>query len=279
MGSHRIISGIYARFLLTALVCLALTGCFFLPGQFESSLDIRRDGRFTYRYTGEIVFLFPQELDEEEWQDSMAICSTSSAEAPDVTRPCTQDEVASKRANFEASKRRDRDMGEEIAQLIGYNPVDAKGNMQLAEELKKYPGWNDVRYLGKGKFYVDYQMSGMLDRSFAFPVIPQVQTAMPFISVAPDRRGNVMVTAAGLASRQLRTMVIGQMPQSDRDDPITQETQALLNLSQGTFTIMTDAEITETNGIATGTPNERRVEWKIEGSNSVTPKLQLGLAR
>jgi hypothetical protein len=45
--------------MLCSPVCALLTGCFFSPGRFVSELDIRRDGRFTYSYVGEIIFLSP----------------------------------------------------------------------------------------------------------------------------------------------------------------------------------------------------------------------------
>lgn len=268
-----------ARLLLAGLTCLALTGCFFLPGQFQSSLDIRRDGQFTYRYTGEILFLFPERPEEAAWTDSMANCGASSTDAPAPARPCSKEEVAAQKAAYEASRKRDRDAGEDIAQLIGYNPVDAEGNKRLAAELMQYPGWNDVRYLGKGKFYVDYQMAGKLDREFAFPVIPQVQTAMPFVNIAPDRSGKILVTSAGLASQQFRKMLIGQMSRSDGGDPMTHETQALLNLSKGMFTVTTDAIILESNGLESGATEGRRVAWNIDGATSEMPKLRLALDR
>ena len=42
--------GFVARIVAAALLSLALSGCFFVPGQFAAHLDLRRDGTFTYRY-------------------------------------------------------------------------------------------------------------------------------------------------------------------------------------------------------------------------------------
>ncbi len=39
-----------------------LSGCFLTPGVFTSSMDIRRDGSFTFAYKGEMIFQSPNEL-------------------------------------------------------------------------------------------------------------------------------------------------------------------------------------------------------------------------
>ena len=36
---------------------LLLTGCLLSPGKFTSSLDLKRDGSFTFTYVGEIVMI------------------------------------------------------------------------------------------------------------------------------------------------------------------------------------------------------------------------------
>lgn len=43
--------------------CLALGSCFFAPGKFDSTLELRRDGRFSFAYTGEVLFLDPDKID------------------------------------------------------------------------------------------------------------------------------------------------------------------------------------------------------------------------
>ena len=42
---------------LTVVLCAALAACFVLPGKFAETLDVRKDGRFSYAYKGEIVVL------------------------------------------------------------------------------------------------------------------------------------------------------------------------------------------------------------------------------
>ena len=53
-------------------LCLALAGCLLTPGHFTSSLDIRRDGAFTYRYAGEIRVLGLLELARLRDQENTA---------------------------------------------------------------------------------------------------------------------------------------------------------------------------------------------------------------
>ena len=40
-----------------ALACVLLSGCFLQPGKFESALDLRKDGAFTFTYKGQIYLL------------------------------------------------------------------------------------------------------------------------------------------------------------------------------------------------------------------------------
>jgi hypothetical protein len=39
-----------------------LSSCFLAPGAFTSSLDLRRDGSFTFAYKGEVIFQSPDEM-------------------------------------------------------------------------------------------------------------------------------------------------------------------------------------------------------------------------
>jgi hypothetical protein len=259
---------------LTCLLCLALTGCFFVPGKFQSTLDIRRDGRFTYSYVGEVLFLIPEEQVAPVWNDGMASCFGEESSAP---RRCTEAELADKRQAYETEAKQGQEAGEDIARLIGYNPVDVKANEQLAADLMQYPGWKRVTYAGKGIFQVEYELSGNLDRDFAFPVISQVQTAMPFVNVARTKAGFVNISAAGLASQQLRKLIVGRAPKADRDDPYHLSLQSTLFRANGIFTVKTDAEITSTDGQKSQYGGLQQVEWMIDSKASDAPQIQLRL--
>ncbi len=69
--------------LLAVIVLPALlSGCLFIPGKFESTMDMRRDGNFNFTYKGELVFQLPDEKMFNEkpddkpktWNDKMAVC-------------------------------------------------------------------------------------------------------------------------------------------------------------------------------------------------------------
>ncbi len=60
---------------------LSLGSCFITPGQFASTLDLRRDGTFTFGYKGEVVFLSPDAMmkmgessEDAVWKDDKAVC-------------------------------------------------------------------------------------------------------------------------------------------------------------------------------------------------------------
>jgi hypothetical protein len=53
-----------AAAVLTVGASLALSSCVLSPGAFESTLDLRRDGHFTFTYDGEIHLLALSRLAE-----------------------------------------------------------------------------------------------------------------------------------------------------------------------------------------------------------------------
>jgi hypothetical protein len=199
------------------------------------------------------------------------------AEGTGDERPCTVAETAMRKQLYENKAKQDREAGEDVAALIGFNPIDVDSNKKLATELMQYPGWKQVTYLGKGAFHVEYEMSGTLDRDFAFPVIPQVQMAMPFVNTASTKAGVVNISAAGLTSQQLRKLMVGQTPQMDQDDPHYLSLQSTLFRANGTFTVLTDAEITMADGKRSQSAGLQRLEWIIDGKASDAPKIQLRL--
>ena len=52
------------RMAVPALACILLTGCFLQPGKFESALDLRNDGTFTFSYRGQIYMLALRKIAE-----------------------------------------------------------------------------------------------------------------------------------------------------------------------------------------------------------------------
>lgn len=73
--------GRLAKIVAALVIPLMLSSCFITPGAFGSTLDLRRDGSFTFSYKGEIVFLSPDALmkmgekpEDAVWSDDKAVC-------------------------------------------------------------------------------------------------------------------------------------------------------------------------------------------------------------
>ena len=65
----------WPKILLALAAPLLLNGCLWGPGKFASTLDLRKDGRFTLDYRGEMVLqLPPDESGSEPWKETMARC-------------------------------------------------------------------------------------------------------------------------------------------------------------------------------------------------------------
>lgn len=266
---------IIMRAISLCLLSLSLTGCFFLPGQFQSELRIEQDGQFLYKYTGEMVFLLPEER-LASWDDTMALCHDETADGYEP-RACGAEEIARQREEYQNRRLEDIEAGQSLATLVGYNPVDPAANHALANELEQYPGWIKVEYRGAGRFYTEYELRGRLDRDFIFPVIPSVQMAMPFLVVSPRPGGKISISAAGLASPQLSTALSGRGSHRKGAADRQQVPAELRGVSQGSFVVMTPGKISGTNGITSREADRHRVEWGLKGLDSPTPKLEVDL--
>lgn len=131
-----------------------LTGCMLVPGKFTSELELYRDGRFTYRYNGEIYLMAMSQLAEAgamfgENGESEFIaqpCYVDSAEVEEAVaelslfpgdpeedeeaidddddapllkeRDCTEDELAEQREEYEQQQARKRKQAEQQAQVM-----------------------------------------------------------------------------------------------------------------------------------------------------------------
>jgi hypothetical protein len=69
------------RGVLGMLFLLLLSGCFLVPGEFVSNLDIRKDGTFSFAYKGQIVLALPDDMGggskPKVWASEMAKCYQS----------------------------------------------------------------------------------------------------------------------------------------------------------------------------------------------------------
>ena len=70
---------------LAAIGALTLSACIVSPGAFEASLDLRREGQFTFSYRGEIYLLALSQLAD--------MASAADAEGEEfLEQPCYDDE-------------------------------------------------------------------------------------------------------------------------------------------------------------------------------------------
>ena len=245
------------RVAILTLTLSLLSSCYLVPGSFDAALDIRGDGRFTYRYVGEIVFALPERPSEDAWSDSNAHCFDIDKSVP---RSCTSIEIKEQRQRYEAQQERSKQSADEVAELIGFNAYDTAANQKIASDMMHHKGFKNVVYKGGGVFAVEYEISGTLDRDFIFPTMPNSQVIIPFLSIHPSKKGVVNIAAPGLTGGVTKTVIMGQMPKSDEKD------LQYFGRINGNFKLTTNAELSFYNSTLarnTGSNQETTVNWQI----------------
>jgi hypothetical protein len=234
----------FMRFAFAAAAALVLSSCILSPGKFVSTLHIAKDRSFTFTYVGEVILLDPAAAMQQGTQDGLSGLgdATPTDENGDpianAAEPATPAAPAAPAA--------------ETAQQI------AEGKA-IAEALSKEVGYRSAEYLGKGKFRVDYAMSGHLDRSFVYPVNLDAKSIIPWIvvEVRTDRTARVKAIAFGDPDEGMGSAAKPDSPEKERS---------------GTFTLTTDAELVMQNneeGVASGPGT--RVVWKVTPTSKTVP--------
>lgn len=283
--------------LLALGAALLLTGCLWSPGKFTSDLLIRKNGTFVLDYRGEIVLQRPEEKAKAApWSDAMARCfedgrtetvepapeqTGSDGEAipvPEGARPCTAEELASLKAEYERTTRerleKERKDSEEMAKVFGVPGLDDESNQRFAANLMKYQGWRSVRYKGEGVFDVDYHFEGRVSQDFAFPLMPDSDYLIPFIVLRRRGDGAVMVTAPAFAggggpfSARARAFGIADRGSGGPESK-----------AHGRFTVITEGEILTNNSEDGPKPHAsgRLVQWEINPANTKLPEMLIRL--
>ena len=120
--------------ILSALAApLLLAGCFLTPGTFDSSLDLRRNGDFTFAYKGEVVFTIPDDMmggKPAVWSDDQAVCEAADStdgNSMDAGK-CTPEQIAEQKKAWEAEQKtkaaKNAEESKQFASLFGYAPGD-----------------------------------------------------------------------------------------------------------------------------------------------------------
>jgi hypothetical protein len=185
---------------------MVLAGCLLSPGKFTSDLNINADRSFSFTYVGEVIAVDPT----SDMKSSLSPDSEPAADATEEEKKAAADkkiEVAKASAELETKRR------------------------AMVEALSKEAGYRSVRYVGDGKFLIDYAITGRLDHSFLFPFNSDAEVAIPFIALELRKDGAVRIKAPAFGKSQNKPagMDMG-MPDST-------------SLAEGVFTVTTDAEI------------------------------------
>lgn len=241
-----------ARWLRTILIALIaplmLSSCLFLPGKFASALTIHADRSFTFTYTGEVAAI--------DLQAMMGKAMQAGAAADKNKKP------------------KDAAGAPPFGDLTLSPEEQAKQDdtfRKLAADLAREAGYRTVEYRGKGLFYVDYQVSGVLNHSFVYPYNLDNQMIWPWIAVELRGKDLVRVKAQGFARPDASGMGMGSMG-SMSAFPFAGIGDAVSRLD-GTFTLTTDAELVSQNneeGATTAGAN-RTVTWKVTPATKDAP--------
>jgi hypothetical protein len=193
------------------VVPLLLWGCVLTPGKFVSSLTINADRTFAFAYKGEVIAVDPSSSMKGLTESSEA----KPAEGDNKADPPKLD------PNAEAE-------------------ADTK-NREIAAALSKEVGYRSVVYRGKGRFDIDYAISGSLTHAFLFPFNADAQAILPFVMVELRQGGTMRIRAPGFAANQSGSAGLGGLGGMGGG---TGDSSKYLD---GFFTLDTNAEIVSQN--------------------------------
>src|SRR3989337_3664090 len=119
------------------MAALALAACIVSPGKFEATLDLRRDGTFSFSYSGEIYLLALSKLAEMSAGQEQVFVETPCYDEEDFEeRPCTEEELAEQRTAWEPGAESRRQQAQPEAEqmkhvLGGTDPRPPRGRADL----------------------------------------------------------------------------------------------------------------------------------------------------
>jgi len=280
----------WGKMILAAVAPLLLSGCLWGPGKFISDLALRKDGSFVLDYRGQIVLQLPEDKPTaaEPWSDKMVRCyadgrvETVPPIAPDSetdsqSRACTKAELTKHKAEYEKSQaervaEKSKESAE-MAKMFGLPGADDESNRRFAANMMKYQGWKSVRYAGKGVFDVDYHFEGRVGQDFAFPIMPDTDFIIPFITIRRRTDGSVMVVAPSF------TGATGPLGARAKMMGLPDKGDGPRSRAEGVFKIITDGEILTNNSEdgPTAHPAGKQVHWDVESGSTKIPEMLVRL--
>jgi hypothetical protein len=278
----------WGKWVFAAAAPLFLSACLWGPGKFDSTLALNKNGGFVLDYRGEIVLQLPEDKPSarEPWSEKMVRCfadgsfetvSPTSDDTGTNVRACTKAELAKHRSDYEKSQA-DRAAEKskesaEMAKVFGLPGSDGESNRRFAATMMKYQGWRSVRYVGKGVFDVDYHFEGRVGQDYAFPIMPDADFIIPFITIRRRNDGSVIVIAPSLTGATgpfgARAKMMGLPDKSDGPK----------SRAEGRFTIITDGEILTNNSEDGPVPHAggRQVHWDVGPGSTKIPEMLVRL--
>ena len=282
---------------LALLLSMALAACLVLPGKFAETLDLRKDGHFSYSYKGEILVLGLSKLadlgkmgftgNEAEFAAEPCFGAKGGKE-----RPCTKAELAEQKQNWEIGQKAAAEAKQKTdtamqAMMGGIDPNDPKAGEELAERLRKQAGWNKVIYIGDGIYEVDFSVSGQLDHDFSFPTLERMPVVIPFLTINRRADGSVRVSSpimeqqSGGGAQAMGMGGFAAAMEAEKGKGEDGDSKAP-NFPQldGTMTLTTDGTIlaNNTEDGPKADPAGQRLTWKLNVRNPQAPMalVQLG---
>jgi hypothetical protein len=273
---------------------LTLSACIVSPGTFASTLDLRRDGTFTFSYNGQIYLLALSKLAEmangADRSDDEFVESPCYDDEDFEERPCTDEEIAEQREAWESQAAARKESAEREAEqmrafLGGIDPADPEAAEELAARLRRQEGWKRVDYRGDGLFEVEFSLSSRMGHDFTFPTLERFPMMNGFV-VANLRQGNtVRIEAPGFSAQgggnPFQGMATGMSAvfAAVAASGEGAETPQAIPEMDGTFRIVTDGRIlaNNTEAGAVGSPDQV-LEWRVNKRTQSPPMalIQLG---
>jgi len=243
----------FMRFAFVAAAALTLSSCILSPGKFVSTLHIAKDRSFTFTYVGEVILLDPAAAMQQGMQEGLA----GVGDAAEGGMVDENGDVIGNAADDLAGNTAEATQPAAPAAESAKSVAEAKA---IAEALSKEVGYRSAEYLGKGKFRVDYSMTGKLDRSFVYPINTDAKSIIPWLVVEVRKDRTARLQAIAFGEQESGLGGAGSRPDTEPKE------------RDGTFTFTTDAELVMQNnedGMAPG-PG-KKVVWRVTPTSKTVP--------
>ncbi|MEP7223264.1 MAG: hypothetical protein ABI673_11440 [Novosphingobium sp.] len=273
---------------LAAGLALLLSACLLAPGKFTSTLDLRRDGRFSYAYKGEIFMLGLSKLAEMGRAEANKPFTGKPCEDDNMdARKCTAAELAEQKSVWAEEQRTAADKAKRDAESMkammgGIDPTNPKAAEELAARLRRQVGWRSVVYKGDGLYLVDFAITGRIDHDFTFPTIERFPLADAFVQLTRRNDGTVRMDAPGFAPSAGGSpfaqmmgggMMGGLMDGASSSGDKSAKPGSAMPVIDGQFTLTTDGDILANNtdeGPQADTTG-KRLQWTVSPRTTAAP--------